>query len=377
MTQSQPSSADSEAGRSPADYQAQLDEKRDRLTELFAGFNLPALEVHASPAEHYRMRAEFRIWHEGDDLFHCMYAQATKEIIRVDRFPTASLLINQLMPVLLDGLRPHPVLRRKLFQIDYLSTQSGQLCVSLLYHRKLESEWQQASLALQTDLRAKGFDLQLIGRAHKQKICLGEEFVIERLNVQGRELVYKQVENSFTQPNAAINEQMLGWALDVTKGSEGDLLELYCGNGNFSIALAQNFRKVLATEIAKPSVDSAQFNIAANGVDNLIILRMSAEEFTMAMRGEREFNRLKGVDLGAYQCNTIFVDPPRAGLDDATVRLVQDYDNILYISCNPETLQANMAVLGETHEIARFALFDQFPWTHHMEAGVYLKRKTS
>ncbi|KEP90334.1 tRNA (uridine(54)-C5)-methyltransferase TrmA [Aeromonas caviae] len=375
MTQSQPSSADAQGRRTPADYQAQLDEKRDRLTQLFAPFNPPALELHASPAEHYRMRAEFRIWHEGDDLFHCMYAPATKEIIRVDSFPTASLLINRLMPVLLAGLRPHPVLRKKLFQIDYLSTQSGQICVSLLYHRKLEAEWQQAAEALQADLRAQGFELQLIGRAHKQKICLGDDFVIERLTVQGRELVYKQVENSFTQPNAAINEQMLGWALDVTKGSEGDLLELYCGNGNFSIALAQNFRKVLATEIAKPSVDSAQFNIAANGVDNLIILRMSAEEFTMAMRGEREFNRLKGVDLGAYQCNTIFVDPPRAGLDDATVKLVQDYDNILYISCNPETLQANMAVLGETHEIARFALFDQFPWTHHMEAGVYLKRK--
>ncbi|MFQ2385572.1 tRNA (uridine(54)-C5)-methyltransferase TrmA [Aeromonas dhakensis] len=377
MTQSQQVSADPAPLRTPADYQAQLDEKRERLCGLFADFTLPALEVHASPAEHYRMRAEFRIWHDGDDLYHCMYAPATKEIIRVGQFPTASRLINQLMPVLLEGLRPHPVLRRKLFQIDYLSTQSGQICVSLLYHRKLENEWQQAAEALQADLRAKGFELQLIGRAHKQKICLGEEFVIERLTVQGRELVYKQVENSFTQPNAAINEQMLGWALDVTRGSEGDLLELYCGNGNFSIALAQNFSKVLATEIAKPSVDSAQFNIAANGVDNLIILRMSAEEFTMAMRGEREFNRLKGVDLSAYQCNTIFVDPPRAGLDDATVKLVQDYDNILYISCNPETLQANMQVLGETHEIARFALFDQFPWTHHMEAGVYLKRKVS
>lgn len=375
MTQSQRASADSQPLRTPADYQAQLDEKYERLTRLFAGYPLPKLEVHASPAEYYRMRAEFRIWHEGDDLFHCMYAPATREIIRVDQFPTASRLINQLMPVLLEGLRPQPVLRRKLFQIDYLSTQSGQIVVSLLYHRKLEAEWQQAAEALQADLRAKGFDLQLIGRAHKQKICLGNDFVVERLTVQGRELVYKQVENSFTQPNAAINEQMLGWALDVTRGSEGDLLELYCGNGNFSIALAQNFRKVLATEIAKPSVDSAQYNIAANGVDNLIILRMSAEEFTMAMRGEREFNRLKGVDLSAYQCNTIFVDPPRAGLDDATVKLVQDYDNILYISCNPETLQANMQVLGETHEIARFALFDQFPWTHHMEAGVYLKRK--
>ncbi|MGU5544700.1 tRNA (uridine(54)-C5)-methyltransferase TrmA [Aeromonas veronii] len=375
MTQSQQPSANAPAPRTAADYQAQLDEKRARLTELFAGFTLPALEVHSSPAEYYRMRAEFRIWHEGDDLFHCMYAPATKEIIKIDHFPTASRLINQLMPLLLEGLRPHPVLRRKLFQIDYLSTQSGQIIVSLLYHRKLEAEWQQAAEALQADLRAKGFELQLIGRAHKQKICFGDDFVIEQLNVAGRQLIYKQVENSFTQPNAAINEQMLAWALDVTKGSEGDLLELYCGNGNFSIALAQNFRKVLATEIAKPSVDSAQFNIAANGVDNLIILRMSAEEFTMAMRGEREFNRLKGVDLKSYQCNTIFVDPPRAGLDDATVKLVQEYDNILYISCNPETLQANMAVLGETHEIARFALFDQFPWTHHMEAGVYLRRK--
>ncbi|WP_429049475.1 tRNA (uridine(54)-C5)-methyltransferase TrmA [Aeromonas veronii] len=375
MTQSQQPSANAPAPRTAADYQAQLDEKRARLTELFAGFTLPALEVHSSPAEYYRMRAEFRIWHEGDDLFHCMYAPATKEIIKIDHFPTASRLINQLMPLLLEGLRPHPVLRRKLFQIDYLSTQSGQIIVSLLYHRKLEAEWQQAAEVLQADLRAKGFELQLIGRAHKQKICLGDDFVIEQLNVAGRQLIYKQVENSFTQPNAAINEQMLAWALDVTKGSEGDLLELYCGNGNFSIALAQNFRKVLATEIAKPSVDSAQFNIAANGVDNLIILRMSAEEFTMAMRGEREFNRLKGVDLKSYQCNTIFVDPPRAGLDDATVKLVQEYDNILYISCNPDTLQANMAVLGETHEIARFALFDQFPWTHHMEAGVYLRHK--
>jgi tRNA/tmRNA/rRNA uracil-C5-methylase (TrmA/RlmC/RlmD family) len=37
---------------------------------------------------------------------------------------------------------------------------------------------------------------------------------------------------------------MLNWALDVTRGSDGDLLELYCGNGNFTIPLAQNFKQV-------------------------------------------------------------------------------------------------------------------------------------
>ncbi len=41
-----------------------------------------------------------------------------------------------------------------------------------------------------------------------------------------------------------MNIQMLEWALDVTKGSKGDLLELYCGNGNFSLALARNFDRI-------------------------------------------------------------------------------------------------------------------------------------
>lgn len=125
--------------------------------------------------------------------------------------------------------------------------------------------------------------------------------------VAGKEIIYRQVENSFTQPNATMNIQMLEWAIDVTKGSKGDLLELYCGNGNFSLALAQNFNRVLATEIAKPSVAAAQYNIAANHIDNVQIIRMAAEEFTQAMNGVREFNRLQGIDLKSYQCETIFV----------------------------------------------------------------------
>jgi tRNA (uracil-5-)-methyltransferase len=104
---------------------------------------------------------------------------------------------------------------------------------------------------------------------------------------------------------------------------------------------------------------------------------MSAEEFTQAINGEREFRRLKdqGVTLSDYQCNTIFVDPPRAGMDDETCKMVQGYDRILYISCNPETLVENLERLSQTHRISRCALFDQFPFTHHTEAGVWLERK--
>ncbi|UQY43962.1 tRNA (uridine(54)-C5)-methyltransferase TrmA [Erwinia sp. PK3-005] len=356
-------------------YETQLAEKTTRLQNMMAPFSAPAVEVYRSPVSHYRMRAEFRIWHEGDDLYHIIFDQQTRDRIRVDRFPAASELINQLMPLMIAAIRGNDALRRKLFQIDYLSTMSGQVVISLLYHRKLDEAWQQAAQTLRDGLRAQGFDLQLIGRATKTKICLDRDYVDERLPVAGREMIYRQIENSFTQPNAAMNIQMLEWALDVTKESSGDLLELYCGNGNFSLALARNFRRVLATEIAKPSVAAAQYNIAANQIDNVQIIRMAAEEFTQAMNGVRTFNRLQGIELQDYQCETIFVDPPRSGLDEETVKLVQGYPQILYISCNPETLCANLETLAQTHSITRLALFDQFPYTHHMECGVLLTRR--
>ncbi len=360
-----------------AQYTRLLEQKRQKLTALLAPFNAPKLEVFSSEPEYFRMRAEFRVWHDEDDLYHIMFDQETKQRRRVDSFPTASLLINRMMNTLLPILRNNDVLRKRLFQIDYLSTLSGKIIVSLLYHRTLDEQWIEAAKALKVRLQNLDFDVQIIGRASKQKICLDQDYVDEILPVNGRNYVYRQVENSFTQPNAKVNCKMLQWAIDCTKGSQGDLLELYCGNGNFSIALAQNFRKVLATEIAKPSVAAAQFNIAENGIENLQIIRMSAEEFTQAMNGVREFNRLKGIDLKAYECNTIFVDPPRAGLDSETLKMVQGYQRILYISCNPHTLCENLQTLCKTHEIKRAALFDQFPYTDHMESGVWLERKNS
>ncbi|MGP7734894.1 tRNA (uridine(54)-C5)-methyltransferase TrmA [Oceanimonas smirnovii] len=356
-------------------YQTQLDEKAARLEQIFAPFTPPRLEVFASDPKHYRMRAEFRVWHEGDDLYYIMFDQATREKYRVEQFPAASALINTAMPLLLEALRPSPVLRRKLFQVDFLSSLSNELVISLLYHRQLGEDWQAEVTNLRAWLKERGISAHIIGRAKKQKLVHDCDYVLERLNVSGQELIYQQVENSFTQPNGRMNENMLSWALDVTQNASGDLLELYCGNGNFSLALAKNFRRVLATEISSSSVKSAQYNIAANAIDNVTILRMSAEEFTQAMRGVREFRRLKGVDLPSYECNTILVDPPRAGLDEDTVKLVQDYDNIVYISCNPDTLRQNLETLSQTHNISRFALFDQFPYTHHMEAGVYLTRR--
>ncbi|CAI85353.1 tRNA (uridine(54)-C5)-methyltransferase TrmA [Pseudoalteromonas translucida] len=357
-------------------YDAQLSEKEQRIAAQFQRFGVDKLEVFSSEPINYRQRAEFRVWHDGDDLFHIMFDQQTKDKIRVDSFDPAAPLVGEVMQVMIDNLKSCEILRRKLFQIDYLSTLSGEILVSLLYHKPLDEHWLSEINTLKEKLSSK-YKIDFIGRARKQKEMLGDDYVTERLNVNGQELIYQQVENSFTQPNAKVNIKMLEWAQDLCKPLKNDLLELYCGNGNFSIALAGSFNKVLATEISKSSVHSAQYNIAQNKVDNLDIIRMSSEEFTQAMNGERSFSRLEGIDLNSYNCQTILVDPPRAGMDTLTCDLVANYESIIYISCNPETLERDLDHLTRTHEVKRFAIFDQFPYTHHIESGVFLQKKNT
>ena len=47
----------------------------------------------------------------------------------------------------------------------------------------------------------------------------------------------------------------------------------------------------------------------------------------------------------------------------------------MYISCNPDTLQDNLGELCNSHDVKRFAVFDQFPYTDHIECGVLLERR--
>lgn len=358
----------------PEQYQQQLDAKVSRLQTLLpqSAANSPQT-VFASAPSHYRARAEFRVWHEGDDTDYIMFNQDTKEKVKIKECPMALESIADLMPQLMLHIVQTPVLREKLFQVDFLATLSGQMLVTLIYRKVIEGD--EAWLAAAKELKDKLPITHIIGRARKQKITLDEDFVVETLQVDGKPFIYQQIENSFTQPNAKMAQNMLHWARKMSAGAEGDLIELYCGNGHFSIALSEFYGRVLATEISKTSVYSAQYNIAANQVDNVTVVKMAAEEISAALAGQREFFRMKDVDLNSYDFQTIFVDPPRSGLDDLTRKMVTEFDRIIYISCNPETLVFDLQSITQTHDIIETALFDQFPYSHHIESGVFLKRK--
>lgn len=350
-------------------YQQQLDEKIVRLTTLLETFSAPAPAVFPSPISHYRMRAEFKFWREDGDCFYAMTA-VDNSIMRIDQFLVACEHINTLMPALLAELKTSDLLRKKLFQVEFLATTTGDAVITLIYHRQLDEAWKALATALQEKIGCS-----IIGRSRGKKIVLGCDYVTEKFTVNGEVFTQKQPETAFSQPNAAVNQQMLIWATECTKGIGGDLLELYCGNGNFTLPLSRQFEKVLATEVSKSSVNALQHNVTANNCNNIALARLSSEEFTQALNNVRPFRRLARINLADYRFTTVLVDPPRAGLDPDTINLIQRFDHILYISCNPDTLAANLQTLCETHTITRTALFDQFPYTHHMESGVMLRKK--
>ncbi|MEN4052952.1 tRNA (uridine(54)-C5)-methyltransferase TrmA [Sulfurimonas sp. NWX79] len=350
-------------------YEGQLSQKLALNKSRFQPYYTQEIKVFESPQEHYRARSEFKIWHVEDDIFYAMNHQEHKGVVLVDACPQVNEHIAALMPKLLCEIKEKE-LGFKLFGADFLSSSSGEIVVSLIYHRKLDSVWEEKAKEI-----AQKLGIYLIGRSRKQKVVIGQDYITESLMIKNKEYKFNYIENSFTQPNPRVNEQMIFWAMDAFLGSRGDLLELYCGAGNFTIPFATLFNKVLATEISKSSINAAKSNMLLNGVDNIEFVRMSVEEFVEALDSVREFRRMKDIDIKSYDINAIFVDPPRSGMDEYSCKFSARYDTIVYISCNPETLYRDLEILTKTHEVIDMALFDQFPYTHHVEMGVKLLKK--
>ncbi len=350
-------------------YESQLNEKKELNQKRFETFYGGDISVFKSPESHYRSRSEFKIWHLDDEIHYGMNHIDKKGVVLVDECPQVNEHILSLMPKLLISIKDKKI-GFKLFGADFLSSSSGEIVVSLLYHRKLDSEWQEKATQIANDL-----GIYIIGRSRKQKVIIGQDYITETLHIGSDEYRFNHIENSFTQPNPRVNEQMISWAMKHFSSVDGDLLELYCGAGNFTIPFAKIFDKVLATEISKSSINAAKANMQLNSVENIEFVRMSVEEFVQALDGVREFRRMKDINIDFYNIKSIFVDPPRSGMDEVSCKFASRYEHILYISCNPETLVRDLEILTKTHDIVDMAIFDQFPYTHHAEMGVKLIQK--
>jgi tRNA (uracil-5-)-methyltransferase len=346
------------------DYTSQLEMKKDKLKEMFCEFDMPEIQTFSYKDSHYRARAEFRIWHEGEKSFYGMRdINDGRRVVTINECKIVVDSIYETMPKLMEEIEKNDNLRNRLYGIDFLSNANGELIVTLIYHRKVD-ETIAPDIKI---LKDKFTHCDFIVRRKGKKYVFDKDYLIDEIDIDEKTYKYKIIENTFTQPNREMSKKMIKWAKDYTKSLNGDLVELYCGNGNFTIPLSENFNKVIATEISQQSIDAAFFNADINDVNNITFLALSAADFSR-LKSE------KSPLLAKYKLKNILIDPPRAGLDDKSRKFVDEFENIIYISCNPETLKRDLETLTQGRKVLSFAFFDQFPWTNHMECGVVLQK---
>ena len=171
---------------------------------------------------------------------------------------------------------------------------------------------------------------------------------------------------SFFQINRAQTERLYGVALDFA-GLTGEerVLDLYCGIGTISLALAKGAKSVIGAEIVPQAIGDAKENARRNGIEN-------AEFFC----GDAGAVAQKLAEDGARP-QVITVDPPRKGLGPEVPAILASMapERIVYVSCDPATLARDVKRLGELgYRAVKAQAVDLFPRTAHVETVVRLEK---
>ncbi len=342
----------------------QLERKTAALADLLAEHGVRAARWRApitGPQFGYRRKARLGVRVVGDQVFLGFREAFASRVVDMTSCPALDVRLSALIAPLRAVVAALSV-RRAVPQIE---VAAGDEAVALVL-RHLEPLTQEdvvrlAALARQHGVavytQAGGYDTvtPLPGHpAHLLSYALPEF----GLNVQ-----FSPVE--FTQVNAAINRSLVRHGTAPLR-SCGLVADLFCGIGNFSLALARTGVEVCGLEASASAILRAEANARRNG---------------MAGRARFEVSDLYGdgaVDLRLPQ-NTdgLLLDPPRSGAGPHLGRwLTPQIGVVSYVSCNPRTFAQDARLLQDAgFALTEVGVFDMFPQTAHVETlGVFHRR---
>lgn len=170
----------------------------------------------------------------------------------------------------------------------------------------------------------------------------------------------------FVQVNAALNRQMIARAIELLAPAPHDeVLDLYCGLGNFTLPLARRSARVVGIEGDGGLIQRARDNARVNGVTNVEfhVADLTAIDPQLSW-AKRSYER-------------VLLDPPRAGARE-TLPFLERWGarRVVYISCHPGSLARDSGVL--VHELGfrleAAGVMDMFPHTSHVESIALFER---
>ena len=200
------------------------------------------------------------------------------------------------------------------------------------------------------------------GRTKPPPVVVGDPVLLqERVPGEPSRGLSRSRPDVFQQANRSANARLVEVAVELLRPDGQDVLELFCGAGNFTGPIAARARSVAAVEAQGPALDLARADLGGGRVrfyagDALVLGGALARE---------------GRRFGA-----VLLDPPREGMKGLGP-LLRDLaaPRAVYVSCDPATFARDLkAVAGVGYRVAEVVPVDMFPQTHHLESAALLER---
>ncbi|ABK99395.1 23S rRNA (uracil(1939)-C(5))-methyltransferase RlmD [Pelobacter propionicus] len=354
-------------------YHRQLEEKRRIFADaLWRGARAPGelvADVVASPLTYgYRSRVQFKLHGAGPNLRIGFYRQGTHFVEDAGQgCPIALPVINRILGSLREMLPAFPD-PTKIPQINLECAEKGAVVIVNYIgddHQGAKAFFRERAAQLE---QATALYLQTGRKSTLQKV-FGDDLLQysqegESSTAPACSLTYRP--GGFAQVNAAQNSALLRLVREFADCRRDDqILDLYCGNGNFSLPLARGVAAVTGIEEYGDSIAAARHNARLNGITNVEFICADAAAGAGKLMGDgRRFP-------------TIILDPPRSGAADLLEHIPRlGADKIIYISCDPSTLARDCGVLfGKGYTVVSSVPVDMFPQTFHLESVTLLRRR--
>lgn len=315
---------------------------------------LPAL---TSNANGYRTRARLAVWYFDDGRVELGFRRAhSQQLVDINTCTVLDGRLNSLLSPLrawLKGLSAHQAVTH----IELIATDT-ELGVVLRHTRALEAIDLAALSKLAVDNPCV---IWLKPSSDSQLFDLDGKACDPRMHylLPDQQLDIQFHPTDFTQVNADMNRAMVAQALDLLGlRSDERVLDLFCGVGNFTLAMARQALDVIGVEGTEAMVERGRENATANGLDN-------CQYFTANL--EADVSRLA---WAKKPVDAVLLDPPRAGAKGAMNWLKQlSASRVVYVSCNPATLARDAKSLaGMGYRLEALGVMDMFPETAHIES---------
>lgn len=194
-------------------------------------------------------------------------------------------------------------------------------------------------------------------------VLYGPGFIKDRL----MGLSFRISPSSFYQVNPVQTEVLYGKAMEFAAmtGKER-VIDAYCGTGTIGIIASRNARDVIGVELNRDAIRDARMNARENRIRNVRFVPGDAGWFMEGMAAEGE------------KVDVVLMDPPRAGSDRKFLHslLSLSPEKIVYVSCNPETLDRDLVYLTKRdYLVKKMQPVDMFPVTDSVEVVCLLENR--